>query len=70
MNRSGRCGSSKSTIAPAPPLPAFTTIVSGASALTVDVGEQVIDVLRLDVEPAHLAAARPRAELAALGERL
>ena len=33
MNSNGRCGASRSTMAPAPPLPALTTICSGLSLL-------------------------------------
>ncbi len=43
---------------PAPPLPAFTTIFSGLQLRAVDVAQQVLDVLRHDVDCEALAGRR------------
>ena len=70
MNSNGRCGSSASTISPAPPLPAFTTTFSGRSAAAVDVAQQVLEVLRPDVQRTLAAApARLRRQARRLNER-
>ena len=44
-NSNGRCGSSWSMIGPAPPLPAFTTILSGCELLAIHVGQEMLDVV-------------------------
>ena len=68
MNLNGRYGSSLSTMSPAPPLPACTTTLSGLQLRTIDVRQQVLDVLGHDVDGEALADARGLREPARLRE--
>ena len=69
MNSNGRCGSSCRRSSPAPPLPAFTTILSGASARAIDVATADARCSSRLTSTADLADAPRPAELAALGDR-